>query len=296
MPTDWLPPKKREGILLFVGAIGKWSLVDTFVLFLMMVAFNMRIALQEGEIRADVRAPAGSSHRAKRAQRKECRLRRKRASGGGWRPPQRSERNSFCGRSGSQNGAGRDPSPVKPFTRAPQPRARSGWDFSVFLSSNPPPHVSQVFIVTKFGFYGFLFATMASLSMGSVVLWFHRYTTNYVEVEEGGDKISLSDMKHRYGKLLVKSTDRGRTIVAVVLTATALLMIGGSFIPSFAFDIQGLAGMAVELSPDSSPNNKYSLVTMGLIMPYATLDPNDLAIRWCQVTYVRASEASANIS
>ncbi|GMI40711.1 hypothetical protein TeGR_g11842 [Tetraparma gracilis] len=195
MPTDWLPPKKREGILLFVGAIGKWSLVDTFVLFLMMVAFNMRIALQEGEIRADV------------------------------------------------------------------------------------------FIVTKFGFYGFLFATMASLSMGSVVLWFHRYTTNYVEVEEGGDKISLSDMKHRYGKLLVKSTDRGRTIVAVVLTATALLMIGGSFIPSFAFDIQGLAGMAVELSPDSSPNNKYSLVTMGLIMPYATLDPNDLAIRWCQVTY-----------
>ena len=48
MPTDWLPPKKREWILIFVGSIGKWSLVDTFVLFLMMVAFNMRIALQVG--------------------------------------------------------------------------------------------------------------------------------------------------------------------------------------------------------------------------------------------------------
>ena len=195
MPTDMLPPKKRENILIFIGSIGKWSLVDTFVLFLMMVAFNMRISLQDGDITADV------------------------------------------------------------------------------------------FIVTKFGFYGFLFATMLSLSMGSVVLWFHRYTTTYVEIEEGGDEISLSEMKHRYGKLQVKSTERGRYIVGAVLTFTAMLSVWGSFVPSFSFDIQGLAGMAVELSPDSSPTNTYSLLTMGLMIPEATRIPNDVMIRWCQMTY-----------
>ena len=195
LPTSKLSPKRRESILLFVGAIGKWSLVDTFVLFLMMVAFNMRIALQEDDVRADV------------------------------------------------------------------------------------------FIVTKFGFYGFLFATMASLSMGSLVLWFHRYTTDYIEVDEGGPKISLSDITHRYGKLLVRSTKRGRWVVTMILTLTALVCILGSIIPSFRFDIEGLAGMALELTPNVNPTVEYSLISLGLTLPYATLDPNDIMIRWCQATY-----------
>ncbi|GMH92439.1 hypothetical protein TL16_g12349, partial [Triparma laevis f. inornata] len=195
LPTSKLSAKKRESVLLFVGAIGKWSLVDTFVLFLMMVAFNMRIALQEGEIKADV------------------------------------------------------------------------------------------FIVTKFGFYGFLFATMASLSMGSVVLWFHRYTTDYVELEEGGPKVSLSDMNHRYGKLLVRSTKKGRWAVTIMLSLTAVACVWGSIIPSFRFNIEGLAGMALELTPDVNPTKYYSLISLGLALPYATIDPNDIMLRWCQATY-----------
>eukprot|EP00518_Triparma_eleuthera_P017133 CAMPEP_0197550314 /NCGR_PEP_ID=MMETSP1320-20131121/3942_1 /TAXON_ID=91990 /ORGANISM="Bolidomonas sp., Strain RCC2347" /LENGTH=1691 /DNA_ID=CAMNT_0043110667 /DNA_START=86 /DNA_END=5157 /DNA_ORIENTATION=+ len=195
LPTSMLSAKKRESILLFVGAIGKWSLVDTFVLFLMMVAFNMRIALQQGEIRADV------------------------------------------------------------------------------------------FIVTKFGFYGFLFATMASLSMGSVVLWFHRFTTDYVELEEGGPKVSLSDMNHKYGRLLVRSTKKGRWAVTIMLTLTAVVCVWGSIIPSFRFNIEGLAGMALELTPNVNPEKTYSLISLGLALPYATLDPNDIAMRWCQFTY-----------
>ncbi|GMH57432.1 hypothetical protein TrST_g9630 [Triparma strigata] len=195
LPTSKLSAKRRESILLFVGAIGKWSLVDTFVLFLMMVAFNMRIALQEGDIKADV------------------------------------------------------------------------------------------FIVTKFGFYGFLFATMASLSMGSVVLWFHRYTTDYVELEEGGPMISLSDMNHRYGKLLVRSTKRGRWAVTIMLTLTAVVCVWGSIIPSFRFNIEGLAGMALELTPNVNPETTYSLISLGLALPYATIDPNDVMLRWCQATY-----------
>ena len=195
LPTSKLSPKRRESVLLFVGAIGKWSLVDTFVLFLMMIAFNMKIALQDGELKADV------------------------------------------------------------------------------------------FIVTKFGFYGFLFATMASLSMGSLVLWYHRYTTGYIELEEGGPMVSLSEMKHRYGKLLVRSTERGRWVVTVTLTLTAAFCIWGSILPSFRFNIEGLAGMALELTPDVNPTTYYSLISVGLTLPYASLDPNDIMLRWCQATY-----------
>ena len=144
---------------------------------------------------------------------------------------------------------------------------------------------ADVFIVTKFGFYGFLFATMASLSMGSVVLWFHRYTTDYVELEEGGPKVSLSDMNHRYGKLLVRSTKKGRWAVTTMLTLTAVVCVWGSIIPSFRFNIEGLAGMALELTPDVNPETTYSLISLGLALPYATLDPNDIMLRWCQATY-----------
>ena len=43
-PTRWLPPERRETLLMALDALGKWSLLDTFVLGLMLVAFRVTIA------------------------------------------------------------------------------------------------------------------------------------------------------------------------------------------------------------------------------------------------------------
>ena len=39
--------KKRETLLTWLDALGKWSLVDTYVLVLMMVAFKFHLAAKE---------------------------------------------------------------------------------------------------------------------------------------------------------------------------------------------------------------------------------------------------------
>ena len=44
VPSSILPKKKRESILKILDALGKWSLVDSFVMILMLVAFHFEIA------------------------------------------------------------------------------------------------------------------------------------------------------------------------------------------------------------------------------------------------------------
>jgi hypothetical protein len=44
-PPRFLPPSRREQMLMAVDALGKWSLLDAYVLCMMMVAFNFRIEL-----------------------------------------------------------------------------------------------------------------------------------------------------------------------------------------------------------------------------------------------------------
>mmetsp|Transcript_14969 Transcript_14969/g.20920 ORF Transcript_14969/g.20920 Transcript_14969/m.20920 type:complete len:1071 (+) Transcript_14969:86-3298(+) len=44
-PASILSVSRRETLLMFLDALGKWSLIDTYVLVLMMVAFNFKIDL-----------------------------------------------------------------------------------------------------------------------------------------------------------------------------------------------------------------------------------------------------------
>merc|ERR1719253_604632 len=47
-PTKYLSPLRRHKLLDFLDAYGKWSLVDTFVLVLFMVAFKFKLELLSG--------------------------------------------------------------------------------------------------------------------------------------------------------------------------------------------------------------------------------------------------------
>jgi hypothetical protein len=46
-PTRRMPLRWRQQLLLWLEALGKWSLIDTFVLVMMMVAFKFHLALSK---------------------------------------------------------------------------------------------------------------------------------------------------------------------------------------------------------------------------------------------------------
>eukprot|EP00468_Gymnochlora_sp_CCMP2014_P004522 CAMPEP_0167759172 /NCGR_PEP_ID=MMETSP0110_2-20121227/10872_1 /TAXON_ID=629695 /ORGANISM="Gymnochlora sp., Strain CCMP2014" /LENGTH=1283 /DNA_ID=CAMNT_0007645521 /DNA_START=139 /DNA_END=3990 /DNA_ORIENTATION=- len=49
-PLSWLNPKRREDLLIALDALGKWSLLDSYVLSLMLVAFRFNISNPTSEI------------------------------------------------------------------------------------------------------------------------------------------------------------------------------------------------------------------------------------------------------
>ncbi|KAH0792051.1 hypothetical protein GPJ56_004060 [Histomonas meleagridis] len=49
LPTKILSKKRRESFLKLLDALGKWSLLDSYVMILMLVAFNMKLKIPEVE-------------------------------------------------------------------------------------------------------------------------------------------------------------------------------------------------------------------------------------------------------
>jgi Paraquat-inducible protein A len=53
-PTWMLPVKRRERLLMALDALGKWSLIDAYVLVMMLVAFRLTIAADDLDFTVDV--------------------------------------------------------------------------------------------------------------------------------------------------------------------------------------------------------------------------------------------------
>ena len=49
-PPWVLPIRKRETLMIWLDALGKWSLIDAFVLIMMMVSFNLNLNLWEEDV------------------------------------------------------------------------------------------------------------------------------------------------------------------------------------------------------------------------------------------------------
>jgi len=56
IPVKYLTVKRREYLLMVLDALGKWSLIDSFVLTLMMVAFHFDLAPADGSSQAAIEA------------------------------------------------------------------------------------------------------------------------------------------------------------------------------------------------------------------------------------------------
>jgi uncharacterized paraquat-inducible protein A len=50
LPSRYLSPVRRERLLIWLDMLGKWSLLDSYVLVMMMVAFNFDLAWALGDL------------------------------------------------------------------------------------------------------------------------------------------------------------------------------------------------------------------------------------------------------
>uniref|UniRef100_A0A6B2KY53 Uncharacterized protein n=1 Tax=Arcella intermedia TaxID=1963864 RepID=A0A6B2KY53_9EUKA len=176
LPTTVLGLKNRERILMFLDAFGKWSLVDAFVLTLMMVAFRFHMA---------------------------------------------------------------------------------------------PPNIStamDVFVDPQWGVYCFIIATMLSLLISHILLFYHRKslkqplpTLTLNEDNQSPPNQSLAVRTYPYHKTPIY-------LINFILLLCISLIISGSILPSFSFQFEGAAALVLAYL-NQTTTQPYSIVTLGLSIP-----------------------------
>jgi hypothetical protein len=206
--------------------------------------------------------------------------------------------------------------------------------FNLVMGDNLDVHVT---VVPKWGFYGFLLATLISLGLGHIILACHRLiiepkvpaipnelavkeslfmhvfkvsarlmpqvstaftrpTVNYsnaertslshnIEFEKGAtaghgdahDQASVNDG----GVVFVKATNVARVVTFLALVFSMIVLYFGVTLDTFAFHFKGLTGVLLKSDADVD----YSFVSVGTAVPVASGAPNDFAVRWMEACY-----------
>lgn len=76
-------------------------------------------------------------------------------------------------------------------------------------------------------------------------------------------------------------TWRRQGVLVIILLAVVLLVVGAS-VSTFKFNFKG--AITLILSPDQL-STSYSVISLGIDMPYKTVNPNAIGIRFLQVMY-----------
>jgi hypothetical protein len=198
MPVGVCSAKTREWILIWLDRLGKWSLIDAFVLAMMMVAFRFHLPLNS--------------------------------------------------------------------------------QFTI-----------EVVVVPGFGFYGFLLATMSSLTMSHFILAYHRHTEMKINIDGSSVytealrlhpvKFALHGNNSEVGKVRCSLLGQFFTVLALIGTFWAMIL--GATTDSFKFTFMGAAGLL--LGPNAT--TPYSLMYLGSTIADSALDPNLFGIRWIQWSF-----------
>lgn len=167
-----------------------------------------------------------------------------------------------------------------------------------------PELAIEVIVVSKFGFFGFLLATMASLGIGHIVLAGHRAVHDpKIDYQQPEVVKCESVMTHlflgsrSYYKDLYFNTNQptqpdkpevrlgytpaGRLFVVTWIFITAAMTVVGTFLNTFNFEFKGLVGLMLKDAADI----EYGYVQVGDALPDASGEPNDFSVRWIQVCY-----------
>jgi hypothetical protein len=83
--------------------------------------------------------------------------------------------------------------------------------------------------------------------------------------------------------LCVKFTPFGRVFIIFLVCLTTFFIIAGAFLKTMGFQFKGLLGFMMTFN--DSDKNDYSYYTIGSSLPEHTGEPNDVGVRWMQVSY-----------
>ena len=130
----------------------------------------------------------------------------------------------------------------------------------------------------KWGFYGFVLATMLSLLGTQVVLYSHRcltYNDGDTVCRTDGEEVVLEELP--LGKQPLVATAEMRMFVMLLLLASTLaLAIAGCVI-----DIFGVT----KSQGGVTDATMYSVISVGSRVPSASLEPNSIGVRWIEAMY-----------
>lgn len=139
----------------------------------------------------------------------------------------------------------------------------------------------DVFVAPQFGFYGFLVATILSLVLSHVLVFFHRSA----EVVLPPDSCEKSAPLYRHpfetvaGRRQVSYTTKSLGMIYFV--CTVVLLVVGMFQKSFIFEFGGVAGDLIGQRKDAA----YSLVSLGKALPDSVERTSGVAIVGLQAAY-----------
>jgi Paraquat-inducible protein A len=140
----------------------------------------------------------------------------------------------------------------------------------------------DVYVTPKFGFYGFLFATAASLVIGHVMVFHHRHSTTH-ELVPSMEAGSMFNHVFRFpdgstGRISVTA----RIVIVLIWLVTFILLCVGMVHESFIFEFGGLAGFFLQ----GRTRISYSLLSFGTSLPASVENAADVGIQVLRLVYL----------
>lgn len=146
----------------------------------------------------------------------------------------------------------------------------------------------DVFVAPKFGFSGFLVATVLSLVLSHALVYFHRRAEVLVLSNTGEESSRL--LSHHYQMQIGRKQLSSMAVVLVLgifLITFALLAVGMTR-ESFIFEFGGVAGDLIGQRKDAA----YSLLSIGQALPGSVEQSSGFAIIGLQIAYFFFAVAS----
>ena len=259
MPVRWLSVSSRERVLMFLDAYGKWSLIDAYVLVLMMVAFRFHFELPAAP---DVPTESPALMMGMMAMANYS--------------------SSFSSSSSSSSST----STSSTSSSSSSLSSLFGGNSTSGNSTSSPGTSIDVIVEPGFGFHSFLGATIMSLILSHIVLAFHRRTLPYYNYfGKGTDAVPVRQQGLNYkGHRIYYKRWVQLLIVAITIASLGFVFVG-IYVTSFEFDFAGLAGYVLPYL-NGDPHNRFSVISLGRALPNSSSDPNGVSVRWIQASFI----------
>ena len=168
--------------------------------------------------------------------------------------------------------------------------------FHFQLNQFVPVGGADVVVEPGWGFYGFLLATMISMSLSHFMTYYHRLATGqYGLLDADTRRMALRSHKFLtrdptkkpknddgYEPRVVTCTPSGQMCVVFMLFVALVLLIVGALATSFSFHFMGAIDIAL---PQEQVKADYSLISLGVKLPTTQINENGVGIRILQIVF-----------